>query len=127
MWHFKLIIDASYFELKDTHFTDQEKADLVPNRQNAESLDLPINIATLCDTFADASRQTQQENQRFEEILLQVLTPDRSIKRLPVKQSSAPFLSNEDHLDLLERRVQQTRCENQHFETFLKRNLDDAC
>jgi hypothetical protein len=32
----------------------------------------------------------------------------------------------EDHFDLLERRLQQSRCESQQFESYLKRALDDA-
>lgn len=95
--------------------------------QQAKSLDLPESIATLCNAIADTSRQSRKENTFFESILLHVLTPEKkSVKRSPVKQLSATPVSIEDHLDLLERRLQQSRSENKQFESYLKRALNDA-
>lgn len=92
-----------------------------------ESLDLPVGMVTVCDAIANTSKQIRQENQRFEEILLRALTPDRRpLKRSPIKQTSAPLLSTEDHLELLKLRLQQSHCEHKNFESFLKRTLDDA-
>ena len=95
--------------------------------QQAKSLDLPESIATLCNAIADTSRQSRKENTFFESILLHVFTPEKkSVKRSPVKQLSATPVSIEDHLDLLERRLQQSRSENKQFESYLKRALNDA-
>ena len=100
----------------------------VSANQQPKSLDLPDSIAILCGAIADSSRQSHEENKLFEAILLRVLTPEKkSFKRSPVKQSSTtPPVSIEDHFDLLEKRLQQSRCESQQFETYLKRALDDA-
>lgn len=106
--------------------SDRRKISISANQQ-PKSLDLPDSIATLCSAIADSSRQSHEENKLFEAILLRVLTPEKkSLKRSPAKQSSTTPVSMEDHFDLLERRLQQSRCESQQFESYLKRALDDA-
>ena len=111
----------------DTQQFYHGQVESISHQHNAQSLDVPHNIASLCDAITDNSKQIEQENQRFEAILLKVLTPEKkSVKCSPVKNSSVPFVSIDDHMELLERRLRQSRSENQNFESFLKRALDDA-
>ncbi|KAI9558454.1 hypothetical protein GHT06_015241 [Daphnia sinensis] len=94
--------------------------------QQSQSLDVPDSIANLCAAIADTSRQSRQENKLFESILLCVHTPEKKpVRYSPVKQFSVTPSSIEDHYELLERKLQQSRCEGQQFETYLKRALED--
>ncbi len=97
------------------------------NQQKLKSLEVPYNIATLCDAINDTSKQSREENHRFEAILLGVPTSEKkSRKYSPVKNSPAPGVSIADRIDFLEKTLHQTRCESQQFESYLKHMLNDA-
>lgn len=109
----------------DAQRFDREKTE-VSICQQSKSLDVPDSIATLCAAIADTSRRSRQENKLFESILLRVHTPEKKpVRCSPVKQFSARPSSIEDHYELLEKRLEQSRYEDQQFESYLKRALQD--
>ncbi|KZS21198.1 Germinal-center associated nuclear-like protein [Daphnia magna] len=110
-------LDAQRFDREKTEFSIC---------QQSKSLDVPDSIATLCAAIADTSRRSRQENKLFESILLRVHTPEKKpVRCSPVKQFSARPSSIEDHYELLEKRLEQSRYEDQQFESYLKRALQD--
>ena len=93
----------------------------------AVTLDVPEAIAELCAKISDSSSQSHFEDHRFETMLKRVITPDRPLMKKrksdsPLKSTaSSPHLG--DHLELLERSLNQSRQEDDQFELKLKRAL----
>lgn len=91
-----------------------------------KSLDLPFEIASLCDSIVETSKQAQQENERFQERLSRVLSPYQpSHRRSPTKLCTAD-LNMMENFDLLESKLQRSREEDKQFESFLKRALGNT-
>ncbi|XP_057368752.1 germinal-center associated nuclear protein-like [Daphnia carinata] len=110
-------LDAQRFDYKETE---------VSFYQQSKSLDVPDSIATLCAAIADTSKRSRQENKLFESILLRVHTPEKKpVRCSPVKQFTVTPSGIEDRYELLEIRLEQSRCEDKQFESYLKRALED--
>ena len=91
--------------------------------------EIPEAIADLRDTMFCTSKQSQLEDQEFEEKLHKALTiqPMRSqpLKSTPKKLKLLPPGNLEDNFNLLERTLDRSRREDIHFESFLKRAMEE--
>lgn len=103
-----------------------ERSEILETQINME--DLPEAIADLRDAFADSSKQSRLENQRFEERLnkaLQFQTKSPSQLKSPYKRLLPPPVSLEDHLNVLQQTLEQSRREDSRFESCLKQALEE--
>ena len=91
--------------------------------------EIPEAIADLRDAMFYTSKQSQLEDQEFEEKLHKALTfqpiHSQTLKSPPKKLKLLPPDNLEDHLNLLERTLNHSRREDIHFESFLKRAMEE--
>lgn len=116
-------------EEQEDSLSDQQVDEFETKKLSSNVEEIPEAIADLRDAMFYTSKQSQLEDQEFEEKLHKALTfqPMRSqpLKSPPKKLKLLPPDNLEDHFNLLERTLDHSRREDIHFESFLKRAMEE--
>lgn len=94
---------------------------------------LPQVLTNLCDALTETSKQSRQENERFESLLQSAMTqeysvvPRRPMKEITVSHQIDPALpvNMGERLKVLSGRLDNSRQEDRKFESYLKHALED--